>query len=484
MLAFVFLIFLLILTYMVRSVIKPKKYPPGPGWYPFFGCNGIISNRMSKHGSQWKVLSEMAKEYSTKVLGLKLGSELVVVVYGEKNIRVVTTEKEFDARPDSFFLRLRNFGKRTGITFVDGPLWREHRTFTLKSLKSNGFGRPQIEDDNIHEQLNVLLNILERSQGNSISVKTSIAMSVLNVLWKYVAGEHIEEDKIKQLLHSISLRSKVFTMAGGYLNQWPWLRFILPNWTGYSIIMKLNTQIADIIQDSIIRHKNKTVAGNDLIHSFLEEMYENKQLYTEDQLTGICLDIIIAGSNTINSALNFAIVMLLRHPDVQQKVYKEIQNVLGDKLPTWADSTRLPYTSAFISEVHRCCTVAPFAGGRRALTDYELDGYVIPKGTTVLVSLGDLHIDPDVWLQPDKFMPERFIDENGKLKTVTNVYPFSMGRRRCLGESFAKSFIFIVLVGILQKYKIVCNGPPPSAEPMIGLLAEPKHFTAQFLKRL
>lgn len=91
-----------------------KFFSPGPKWFPFFGCNGIISSRMGKYGSQWKVISEMAKEHSTNILGLKLGGELVVVVFGEKNIRQVATEKEFDARPDSFFLRLRTFGKRVG----------------------------------------------------------------------------------------------------------------------------------------------------------------------------------------------------------------------------------------------------------------------------------------------------------------------------------------------------------------------------------
>lgn len=75
----------------------------------------------TKYGSQWKGLSELAKEYSTQVLGLKLCSELVVVVYGVKNIRQVFTEKEFEGRPNSFFIRLRCLGKRMGkdITFYN-----------------------------------------------------------------------------------------------------------------------------------------------------------------------------------------------------------------------------------------------------------------------------------------------------------------------------------------------------------------------------
>lgn len=66
------------------------------------------------YGSQWKALSHLAKEYSTEVLGLKLGSDLVVVVYGDRNIRQVFIDSEFEGRPDSFFIKLRCFGKRMG----------------------------------------------------------------------------------------------------------------------------------------------------------------------------------------------------------------------------------------------------------------------------------------------------------------------------------------------------------------------------------
>lgn len=70
---------------------------------------------MSKqYGSQWRGLLELSKEYSTQVLGLKLGKELMVVVYGDNNVRKVFTEKVFDGRPKTFFLKLRCLGKRLG----------------------------------------------------------------------------------------------------------------------------------------------------------------------------------------------------------------------------------------------------------------------------------------------------------------------------------------------------------------------------------
>lgn len=85
------------------------------------------------------------------------------------------------------------------------------------------------------------------------------------------------------------------------------------------------------------------------------------------------------------------------------------------------------YTSAFLLEVQRYYTIVPLAGPRRVLKDTNIDGYFVPKGTTVLISLGDLHTDSNLWEEPEKFMPERFIDETGVLKTVEHFYPFGLG---------------------------------------------------------
>lgn len=88
---------------------------------------------------------------------------------------------------------------------------------------------------------------------------------------------------------------------------------------------------------------------------------------------------------------------------------------------------RLVYTMAFLSEIQRYFTIVPIAGPRRALDDIHMDGYVIPKDTTILISVGDVHFDPNVWEEPEKFMPERFIDSKGNLKNVEHMYPFGSG---------------------------------------------------------
>lgn len=80
-----------------------------------------------------------------------------------------------------------------------------------------------------------------------------------------------------------------------------------------------------------------------------------------------------------------------------------------------------------MAEVQRFYTIAPFSGPRRVLNDVQIGKYTVPKGSTVLVSLGDLHFDPQHWDEPSKFNPERFIDQNGTFNTSVPWHPFGIG---------------------------------------------------------
>lgn len=74
-----------------------------------------------------------------------------------------------------------------GITFVDGPLWKEHRSFAMKHLRHVGFGTPAMSND-IQEAMDLVLSYIDKSEGNPINVKTLVSMCAMNVLWKYTGG--------------------------------------------------------------------------------------------------------------------------------------------------------------------------------------------------------------------------------------------------------------------------------------------------------
>ncbi|CAB3226014.1 unnamed protein product [Arctia plantaginis] len=467
-------------------MIKPKNYPPGPVWLPFIGSSGILQKMTKKHGSEFRAFLELSRQYSTNVLGMKTSSELLVIVYGGKNVRQVFNNNEFDARPHNFFAQLRCLGKKNmGITFANGEIWKEHRQFALKNLRHVGYGKTAMER-HIQNELCRILEHIKNNEKQPTNLMSLLSESVMNVLWTYVAGELIPEEKLRCLLELFRQRGKAFSVAGGLLNHLPWCRFIMPEISGYSLITKINQEINEIIEEAITKHKSKEIDKNDFIYLFLQEMYTNKSpTFTEEQLKVVCLDLLIAGTQTSSSVLGFGLLRVLKSQDIQDKIYKEIDRFIGDRMPCWNDSERLAYTAAFILEVHRYYMIVPLAGPRLVQKDTVIDEYLIPKGATVLISLGDICHDPKLWGDPHIFKPERFIDQNGKLKNSEYMYPFGLGRRRCPGDSLAKSFIFITLVGILQKYRIQCaNGCIPSDTPVIGILASPMPYTAEFTPRV
>merc|ERR1712168_1651169 len=121
--------------------------------------------------------------------------------------------------------------------------------------------------------------------------------------------------------------------------------------------------------------------------------------------------------------------MILRHPEVHDKVAEEIARVTGpnDRV-TLEDRDNLPYTEATLNEVWRFCNVVPLppprrvSGGRLKVNDYE-----IPGGTVLFSNSYTVHMDQDYWKDPETFRPERFLNENGQYKSDERNIPFGIG---------------------------------------------------------
>ncbi|XP_077302193.1 cytochrome P450 305a1 [Arctopsyche grandis] len=488
---FAFIVIVLIL-YMITMVIKPKKFPPGPTWLPFVGCSLLFKKLTTKCGSQHVAAQKLADSYNTNVLGLKLGREPYTIVFNEKLIREVLCSEDYEGRPDNFFFRLRGLGMRKGITGVDGPLWQEQRQFAMRHLRNVGFGKP-IMEEYIIEELHQLIKSCGESHDN-ISLNLLLAPHVLNVLWMFTAGKRIDKEdaRLPQLLTLLKTRSGAFDMCGGFLNQFPELRFILPEWTGYNLLKKLNSQLYDFFMDAINDHKKTiSVANEDLIHTFLCEMNERKDdknsTFSIDQLIIVCLDLFIAGSQTTSNSLDFAFLMMLAHPEMQRKVQAELDEVLMNRTPCLEDKNILPYTMAVLHETQRFFNIVPLNGPRRVVRDTELDGYLLPKNTVVLVSLFSVHMDREIWTDPQVFRPERFIGSDGKIndKLVDRLMSFGLGRRRCLGEALARGCLFLFFTGVMQRFNITTsNGVIPSTEAIVGITSNPPPYTAKLVPRL
>ncbi|CAG9773147.1 unnamed protein product [Ceutorhynchus assimilis] len=163
-----------------------------------------------------------------------------------------------------------------------------------------------------------------------------------------------------------------------------------------------------------------------------------------------------AGSDTTGYALTFTFVLLGMHQEIQEKVYKEVMEVVGDKDITHQDLPNLKYTEATICETLRLFPVVPVIG-RSCDEDIDLGTKIIPKGSSCIFSILHLHRDPQYWPDPLKFDPSRFLPENQSKINPSSFMPFSAGPRDCIGKAQALVNLKVTIANVARHFKITSN---------------------------
>ncbi|MGI9056443.1 MAG: cytochrome P450 [Pyrinomonadaceae bacterium] len=213
----------------------------------------------------------------------------------------------------------------------------------------------------------------------------------------------------------------------------------------------LNSIIYKIINER--RASNKDT-GDLLSMLLLAQDEETGGGMTDEQIRDECLTLFLAGHETTANALTFTFYLLSQNPQVEEKLHRELNEVLNGKLPAMEDYGKLKYTESVFAEVMRLYPPA-WAIGRLAVEDHEFDGYEIPKGSLVLISPYVTQRDIRFWENANEFIPERWQEQSIKEAGQKFIYlPFSRGVRSCIGESFAWTEGVLLIAVLAQKWKL------------------------------
>ena len=361
------------------------------------------------------------------VCGPDLNREVVTATETFHKSAIGGIQKRLSTRQEIMW----NWG--TGLFHVNGELHRQHRRLLMPA-----FHKKQIE-----------------------SYRDDMALLTQQMLDNWQVGQRLDiQDEMSRLSLRIagkSLFGNADSHVGALLQQM--IRVLLrptPAILGQDIpglplhrAMDASEQADRELRQQMAFKRAYGLDNNDVLSMLLQAQDEDGTRLTDDEVVGHAGIIFMAGHETSANALTWTLLLLSQHPAIAADLLDELSGVLKGDAPTIEQIGQLPVLDRVVKESLRLLPPVPL--NHRILAEStELGGYLIPAGTEVFVSIYHLHHDSELFPQPQKFDPDRWLSIN---PTAFEYNPFSAGPRMCIGAPFAQLEIKVVLATLLQRYR-------------------------------
>ncbi|KAG2067029.1 cytochrome P450 [Suillus decipiens] len=309
----------------------------------------------------------------------------------------------------------------------------------------------------------VILNILDDPANFQDHVSTYAVATITKIAYGKTMSASATDLEIREARQFI-MRISTVLRHGYYLgDSIPWLKYI--PWYAPELGEEFERTRRRYI-NKFNRVRQQIQRNEEIGPSFSKYILENEHQYglTDIEMAFLSGSIFSAGNETTGIAICTVLMAAARFPEEQAKVQAELDVVIGrEQAPTFADKSFLPLLEAFISEALRW---RPLVAGGGSLNGTphrttEDENYCIPAGTTVIGNHWAISRDPEVYPEPDAFKPQRWIDDQGRLRDDLTFFVYGFGRRICPGLHIANRSVFINSLLILWAFELSLDPTKP-----------------------
>ncbi|CAI2171674.1 11570_t:CDS:2 [Funneliformis geosporum] len=478
------------------SIPKGLKPLPSPkGSLLYLGHSHLLGSKPHETFTNW------SRELKSDIYSIKIGVLNCVILNSDKVVGDLLQKREaiYSSRLDSeLYFRLLTRGSAIGFC-PDNDFYKKAKAISVGvlSLKKTETYSPLIDKITKEMLLDVINTSTSLSNPEPLNPRSYLHRTTLNVILDVTFGIHttsINDPLFKRVDKWVDEFIGIFADEHRRTEFFPILQY-LPNKTlqlATAIRDNIDSIFGDLLED-IKSGKNKTPCA-------AREVYEKGEL--EDyQIVHLFAFLVLAGTETVAASLTWIIAFLANNPSFQKPAHKELEALIpeNDRLPTYADLKKLPFTLALIREGLRIYAPTWLGVQHANEIDDEYNGYHIPAYSSIFINCHAIATNEQRHKNPMQFDPYRFINEQQSMASLADgpaekrdTFVFGAGKRLCTGIHLAEAELFTILSRILYCFNIVNaspNGEDGKPIPInlnksiIGLTIWPEDYNIKLVPR-
>ncbi|XP_055833334.1 cytochrome P450 71AU50-like [Solanum dulcamara] len=439
--------------YELLNIQKRKRLPPGPTGLPILGHLHLLGKNPHRD------LQKLAKKHGP-IMYVRLGLVPTIVASSADAAEKVlkTYDHIFASKPHHEASQYLAYGQKNLVFAKYGVYWRNIRKLCtvhlLSNHKINSFKSMR------KQEIELLIESIKLDAHDRVAIDLSAKITSLNanLTCLMVFGKKFMDEDLDKRGFKAVVQDVVHLAATPNLGDFfPLLGVI--DLQGITRKLKDLSKVFDeflerIIDEHVENHDRKQT--KDFVDTMMDLMQSGEAEFQFDcqHIKAILLDMLLAAMDTTASSIEWILTELLRHPHVMKKLQKELQQVVGlERMVEESDLENLNYLDMVVKEGLRLHPVAPLFY-HESMEDCVVDGFHIQKESRTVINCYAVHRDPNVWPEPEKFLPERFFGSSLDFRGRDfRFLPFGSGRRSCPGMQLAVTIVRLVVAQLVHFFE-------------------------------